>query len=212
MLTPDDPKQSPISQKPYSRNRLALSIWQNSLLGMEVRTFKASICFTERYRLVLGTYAAAEEYSVITILQTYPQLINFNSKIYEYFVEQYNLCGYNITLHYPEAAHYPTLRSPVDRRPEKYSLRLTDTRSRLSKIVAVLKDLDSETLERMKRQSINDPLIPPLTGTLDPNYGCFLLEEVFDRITSYITPWGKRVFVSFGSISDHCSQLDQNST
>ncbi|CCA72939.1 related to KEX1 protein precursor [Serendipita indica DSM 11827] len=61
----------------------------------------------------MGNYGAFVEYSVLSILQSYPALIDFNSTVYEYFVEQYNLCGYNMTLEYPARGVYPTIRDPT---------------------------------------------------------------------------------------------------
>lgn len=55
--------------------------------------------------------SSSVEYSALAVLQTYPQLINFDTSTYEYFVDQYNLCGYNLTLSYPSEKSYPSLRS-----------------------------------------------------------------------------------------------------
>ncbi|PVF95684.1 alpha/beta-hydrolase [Serendipita vermifera] len=62
---------------------------------------------------VLGNWGAWFEYSTLNILHSYPQLVGFNTNAYEYFVEQYNLCGYNVTLKYPALEPYPVFRIPA---------------------------------------------------------------------------------------------------
>jgi hypothetical protein len=62
---------------------------------------------------VIGNYGAFVEYSALNILHSYPQLIGFYTNVYEYYVEQYNFCGYNVSLEYPAPEPYPLLRDPT---------------------------------------------------------------------------------------------------
>jgi hypothetical protein len=62
---------------------------------------------------VIGNYGAFVEYSALNILHSYPQLIGFDTSVYEYYVEQYNFCGYNVSLKYPAPEPYPPLRDPT---------------------------------------------------------------------------------------------------
>ncbi|KAF8555516.1 hypothetical protein OG21DRAFT_1438730, partial [Imleria badia] len=43
------------------------------------------------------------------VLETYPQIIGYDTQVFEYFQEQSALCGYNLTLKYPQPEHFPTL-------------------------------------------------------------------------------------------------------
>ncbi|PVF95685.1 alpha/beta-hydrolase [Serendipita vermifera] len=158
----------------------------------------------------MGNWGAFSEYSAISILQTYPQLINFNTTVYEYFVEQFNLCGYNLTLQYPSPSVYPTLR-PFGRLTEgsaaqkMFEGKTKDALSRLSTVVQLLKLHDSipEDVQEItvkgrrfrKRQSTNDtqPGLPNLSprGSIDPYYECYVIESIENYASKYISPWAE---------------------
>jgi carboxypeptidase D len=157
----------------------------------------------------MGNWGAFSEYSMLSIIQTYPQLINFNTTVYEYYVEQYNLCGYNLTLQYPNPSLYPTLRasgrlSDGSAAQKRFEGKTKDAISRLSTMAQLMKLHDSipEDVQEItfkgrkfrKRQSSNStqPVLPNLAprGSIDPSYECYVVESVENYAAKYIAPWG----------------------
>ncbi|KAJ7202081.1 alpha/beta-hydrolase [Mycena pura] len=144
-----------------------------------------------------GAFAVFEELSTINTIETYPQLINYDPGVYEYFKTQEHLCGYDLNLTYPQNGHFPTLRDPFTTVEEGASLLAGADRSRnrnakASKVATNLnkRDLQSpgpENLER--RESWKRNIAGRPNGTLDPFYGCFLFEEMWDYALNFTFPW-----------------------
>ena len=160
--------------------------------------------------LALGNRGAFVEYSTIGIMQTYPQLFGFDTNAYEYFVEQYNLCGYNLTLSYPSPSPYPTLRASaflstdtndddtsVDgaEGPDTQDKRRTRRMKRMLNFLDHLPESGSAKVggsRIMKRRALAPPLSP--TGVIDPKYQCHVLENLEDYAANYTVPWSESCF------------------
>lgn len=142
---------------------------------------------------MIGRYSIASNVGVLNLIHTYPQLINFSPNVYDYFEEQYNLCGYNFTVSYPETTPYPPLDpDPFDVSTGKSDLikRGLHTDSPLQNLIRSWKTSEPKDLDRIKRQLPRADLpFPPLTGTLDPWYGCSLFAELEDWALNYTLPW-----------------------
>ena len=152
----------------------------------------------------IGTYGAYVEYSTVGIMQTFPQLFGFDTSVYEYYVEQYNLCGYNLTLSYPSPSDYPTLRrwSELTQNLSMYAPKNLDAISRIKRLVSLYKIQDEDAVDGavfldgkkfVKRQDV-DPVTPPglsPTGVIDSWYGCRVVESLEDYATNYTVPWGR---------------------
>jgi carboxypeptidase D len=150
----------------------------------------------------MGNYGASIEYSTLSIMQTYPQLFGFDTSTYEYFVEQYNLCGYNVTLNYPASSDYPTLRASGTLSPSsgKYRSKNFDAIAHMNTVLSLYKLKPEDTIDStavvdgkmfVKRQQ-DDPTTPPRfvpTGFIDPWYGCWIMEHLTDYATNYTAPW-----------------------
>ncbi|KAJ7202078.1 alpha/beta-hydrolase [Mycena pura] len=152
----------------------------------------------------MGAPAVFEELPTIITIETYPQLINYDPEVYNYFKTQEHLCGYDLNLTYPQSGHFPTLRDPFTTIEEGASLLVAADRSRnrnakYKSAVAAFKaskaatnlnkrDLQSpEDLER--RESWKRDIAGRPNGTLDPFYGCFLFEEMWDYALNFTFPW-----------------------
>ena len=152
----------------------------------------------------IGNYGAYVEYPTVGIMQTFPQLFGFDTSVYEYYVEQYNLCGYNLTLHYPSPSDYPTLRrsGAVAPNSSMYVPKTLDAMNRIRTLVSLytLKDEDAvdgavflDGKKFVKRQDV-DLITPPHlspTGVIDPWYQCYVIENLEDYATNYTLPWGE---------------------
>ena len=139
----------------------------------------------------------------MTILDTFPQLINFDPRIYEYFAEQFTLCGFNLTFSYPEThGRFPPLgfkgngisRLHVNKQGSK----------KLKELVSLLADTeqqgyDHRRLALEKRQG-EMYTVPALTGKINRWYGCWLVEEVLDFAHNYTVPWRTSILLFADSI------------
>lgn len=157
----------------------------------------------------MGNFFAFREFPALNILQSYPQLIGFNTSVYEYFVDQYNLCGYNLELKYPNPSLYPTLSPSTPPNKAMMTRSINAMRNFQQASLKQVLDLYShdantdadETLINgkrfVKRQSTGtdtpQPTLGPL-GTIDSYYGCFLMEHIEDFAVNFTTPWGTPTF------------------
>lgn len=117
-----------------------------------------------------------------------------------------HLCGYDLNLSYPELAIIPTIIAPI---PEQWGdgPSSTTVSSKAGLFSHISRKYKSQTQERRsfrfyrkseydksqwKRDLINRP-----NGTLDPWYGCALLEEIIDYAVNFSLPWSERVPIQF---------------
>jgi carboxypeptidase D len=136
-------------------------------------------------------------------MQTYPQLFGFDTNVYEYFVDQYNLCGYNLTLHYPAPSDYPTLRDTgsLSSTSNQYHSKNVDAMARIKTLLSLYKLNEEDAVDgsvvvdgkKFVKRQISAPAPPPLapTGVIDPHYQCWVLESLEDYASTYTTPWSK---------------------
>ncbi|THU97262.1 alpha/beta-hydrolase [Dendrothele bispora CBS 962.96] len=155
----------------------------------------------------IGDFALYEELSTVNTLEAWPQIINFDPDVLQYFRVQEHLCGYDVNLTYPQQGIIPTLTDPFttgfvygavngttdfrqrsrSRLGYSNSLRFAD---RLSTTGQGRRSLHSprEVREEAARAWKRDLSARP-NGTLDPFYGCFLFEEMVDYAINFTFPW-----------------------
>lgn len=145
----------------------------------------------------LGSEVTVNLLPVLSIIETYPQLINYDPEVYLFFKNQEHLCGYDLNLTYPQkGGHFPDLKfvGPTD--PNGPGARTKrDFRAEWSKKVFV-EDVNSALAKRaemgedlMKR--IKRDLTGRSNGTIDSWYGCDLYSELLIYATNYTYPWSK---------------------
>ncbi|KAL0069423.1 hypothetical protein AAF712_003448 [Marasmius tenuissimus] len=162
----------------------------------------------------LGSFPGVEEISTVTTLETYPQIINFDQEVFQYFREQTHLCGYDINLTYPQTGgHFASLKSPFD---IPHNSRIVfggarsggnldlDYKSRAASVSALVKRADhARRLEGKSKRQTHNPDGLTLDqwkqdhlskGVLNPDYGCFLWEEMTDFATNFTFPWSQGDF------------------
>ncbi|KAJ7320786.1 alpha/beta-hydrolase [Mycena albidolilacea] len=145
----------------------------------------------------LGSGATFLEVPTLTTIETYPQLIGYDSEVYNYFKTQEHLCGYDLNLTYPQNGHFPTLRDPsfgTFSAGRNYKTRGSLALKKLAKQngrLSQASDLDlsrrqvaKRAQEQWKRSLSNRP-----NGTLDPWYGCFIYQELTDYALNFTFPW-----------------------
>ncbi|KAL0069437.1 hypothetical protein AAF712_003462 [Marasmius tenuissimus] len=153
----------------------------------------------------------------VTTLEAYPQIINFDQEVFQYFREQTHLCGYDINLTYPQTGgHFASLKSPFD---IPHNSRIVfggarsggnldlDYKSRAASVSALVKRADhARRLEGKSKRQTHNPDGLTLDqwkqdhlskGVLNPDYGCFLWEEMTDFATNFTFPWSQGDFDAY---------------
>ncbi|KAN0088900.1 Alpha/Beta hydrolase fold [Tylopilus felleus] len=128
------------------------------------------------------------ELPVVTVLETYPQIIGYDTQVMEYFREQSALCGYNVTLQYPQAENFPTLNAiitPSAAAEGDFTARFSRRRA------AKFGKKDSASLKHRKRlRERHAPKYVDRThGKINPWYQCDLHNEMIAYALNYTFPW-----------------------
>ncbi|KAF8524855.1 alpha/beta-hydrolase [Hysterangium stoloniferum] len=149
----------------------------------------------------IGSEPLFEDMPVLNILETYPQLIDYDPDVYNYFKEQRQLCGYDLNLSYPETAHFPSLRPnslPTDggafQGPFRGRTKALTKDAFHSALAATSQPASSLSkrdlaLRDERRASWKRDLSQRPNGTIDPFYECFLLFELIDYAVNFTAPW-----------------------
>ncbi|KIM79111.1 hypothetical protein PILCRDRAFT_823685 [Piloderma croceum F 1598] len=153
-----------------------------------------------------GSFAAYEEVSAVTVLETYPQIIDFNTDVFNYFRTQEHLCKYDLNLTYPQNGYFPTLIDPRQTVsadspffPSSASKAKTSFRRAITQQYAKRNSKTGLTARAIikreeERQRWTRDLTNRPNGTLDPWYGCFLWEELTDYAVNFTFPWTNGLF------------------
>ncbi|KAK0488998.1 Alpha/Beta hydrolase protein [Armillaria novae-zelandiae] len=143
-------------------------------------------------------------------IQTYPQLIGYDPEVYKYFEEQSKLCGYDVNLTYPQGGIIPSISLilPTDRDVVFLlsEMRMRSFKSQLLSKLSVRAD-EVDTLSRrdqaIRREEWKRDLTGrPSNGTIDPWYGCLLLDEFIDYALNYTYPWNVSQMFNVYNIQD----------
>lgn len=152
----------------------------------------------------LGSLAVFEQLPTLSVLETYPQIINYDPDVFNYFKDQLHLCGYDLNLTYPSTSTLPTLKDPFDTIRSEQSGVLLEQRRRykavLKSFLQTLNSAEEETVRR-RHEMLSEAAarrsspharrasnLPPL-GVLNSTYGCFLWNEMVDYALRHSFPW-----------------------
>ncbi|KAI0031339.1 Alpha/Beta hydrolase protein, partial [Vararia minispora EC-137] len=130
---------------------------------------------------LLGDFALYPDLSTISILESFPQLVNFDESVFNAFSSKANICGYNLGLTYPQTDPLPSLPA-APRRSRFWSSFRNNSRT-----PGVVYKRECN----MKRQS------PSLGNELDPFYGCALFDEMIDYAANFTNLWAGNAFDLF---------------
>ncbi|KAF4610524.1 hypothetical protein D9613_006929 [Agrocybe pediades] len=145
-----------------------------------------------------GTYTSEEVFAyapALSVIETYPQLIGYDHDVYNYFKEQSKLCHFDINLTYPQNGVIPDVHfaQPAQREIpftllkskrtffQQLKLRAADESQSLAKRDLQERDVQKENWKRDLSGRAN--------GTIDPWYGCFLLDMYIDYAINFTFPW-----------------------
>ncbi|KAI0079340.1 alpha/beta-hydrolase [Panus rudis PR-1116 ss-1] len=160
----------------------------------------------------LGSDQVATELPTVAVLETFPQLISYNQEVLAYFKKQEDLCGYNLTLTYPQkGGHFPTLNAPIAPMFQQSSSRLARSRflfNRFSRRALTSgeekrSEEDAALLAKREEQRLEwkRDLSGRANGTIDPFYGCALWEEMIEYALNFSLPWSLSNYTENGDIS-----------
>ncbi|OSD08204.1 alpha/beta-hydrolase [Trametes coccinea BRFM310] len=134
----------------------------------------------------------------LTTIETYPQLIGYDSAVYEYFREQEHYCGYDLNLTYPQEGHFPTLefipgqnlgfsslRSASRLDPTARAMRRQSLRAAVQLARRASKDQTQRSVPFVRKRDLSGRA----NGTLDPWYACDLDQELMDYANNFSFPW-----------------------
>lgn len=117
-----------------------------------------------------------------------------------YFPFRSTLCGFNLTLQYPQPQHFPTLNGslpfPSSASAGKYDAKFTKrgfTFEVHDRLAAKLRERGGTFLEEGERLRARDvwkrDLAGRPNGTIDPWYQCDLLDEMVSYAINFTFPW-----------------------
>ncbi|KAJ3559619.1 hypothetical protein NM688_g231 [Phlebia brevispora] len=141
----------------------------------------------------IGSDITSELMPMVTVLETYPQLIGYDPVVYEYFKEQSHLCGYDLNFTYPQVGHFPTFNPPLPL--DDSSSTKTSKKAKLNTLfratnIATKRSVAALPHEQvMKRDAWKRDLTGRPNGTIDPYYLCDLFDEVADYALNFSIPW-----------------------
>ncbi|KAJ3553097.1 hypothetical protein NM688_g3802 [Phlebia brevispora] len=150
----------------------------------------------------IGGFWLYEEVPVVTVIETYPQVIGYDPDVFKYFQEQSHLCGFDFNLTYPQrGGYFPTLNPQFPLFDESTSKRASKklllkaaleagTQMKQSDVEARSMRPVSER-ERRKNQWKRD-LTGRANGTIDPWYGCDIYDEMLEYAFNFSLPWNGR--------------------
>ncbi|KAI0738607.1 alpha/beta-hydrolase [Daedaleopsis nitida] len=158
----------------------------------------------------LGSTAVYNALPTVATLETYPQLIGYDTEVFKYFREQEHLCGYDLNLTYPQEGHFPSLRAPVPvssvtgrSSRNLHTDRLMPAGVRLARL---LRDfpLNEHQAAVFRRAPSFRSERPTTNGTLNPNYGCDLFNEMTTYALTNSAPWAvdRNVLFDYYDITD----------
>ncbi|KAA1472707.1 alpha/beta-hydrolase [Dentipellis sp. KUC8613] len=131
---------------------------------------------------LMGGFSIVPNLATISILESFPQLIKFNTEVFQSFRTQQQACGLDVNLTYPQEIPL----QPIQATPRKSSFWTTVPKE--AKAVGVLDrrgtppSPDRSRSRLVGRQS-------SLSGSLDPFYQCALFDEMIDFAANNSFPW-----------------------
>ncbi|KAI0675833.1 alpha/beta-hydrolase [Trametes maxima] len=138
----------------------------------------------------------------VSIIETYPQLIGYDTAVFEAFRAQEHLCGFDLNFTYPQDGRFPTLSldAPIPGAGGGASLTAYNRfNSRVrqqhnSQLRELAKRTFVEGLDAASARKRDSS--PRVNATLNPWYGCNLYNEVIDYAINFSMPWSDSFDVS----------------
>jgi carboxypeptidase D len=140
------------------------------------------------------------------VIETFPQLIGYDTAVYQYFKTQHHLCGYDINLTYPQTGgNFPTLEVYFPESEETpmrghwlagqnvvtKSAFMSALKNQHAKLSAGLSKREEHETREARAVEWKRDLTGRLNGTIDTWYYCELFTELADYALNYTFPWSE---------------------
>ncbi|EMD39305.1 hypothetical protein CERSUDRAFT_82042 [Gelatoporia subvermispora B] len=158
----------------------------------------------------IGNGATFEQMPTLQIIETYPQLIGYDTDVYEWFKEQEHLCGYDLNLTYPQNGLFPTLEFVFPSDPDRAGAVFASRRTSRTSIMTRTGLVDAARKGYIRRDESFQRAHPAdrrlhasfgkhekrdlsgrTNGSIDPWYGCFLYDAMIDYALNFSFPWNE---------------------
>ncbi|PIL29186.1 hypothetical protein GSI_09235 [Ganoderma sinense ZZ0214-1] len=152
----------------------------------------------------IGSYGTNREIPVITLLESFPELIGYDSDVFNYFKEQHHLCGFDLNFTYPQTGGTfpPQLVASGQianqtSKAKKQALFSTSSRKQFISEYSAHMHSNFDDMKRAdvfeRREEARSQWKRDLTGrpngTIDPWYGCDVWQEMWDYAFNFTFPW-----------------------
>ncbi|KAJ7812365.1 alpha/beta-hydrolase [Mycena olivaceomarginata] len=145
----------------------------------------------------LGSQATIRHLPILNVIETYPAVIGYNQQVFEFFREQTHLCGFDLNLTYLQSSHFPTLdliRPTQNLVLSQSLLDPTEDRARTLRETASARFTELHGRDALSKRSDFHERREAEHQTVDPFYGCFLLDELVDYAVNFTFPWTNSEF------------------
>ncbi|KAJ3868604.1 alpha/beta-hydrolase [Lentinula novae-zelandiae] len=147
-----------------------------------------------------------ENIPILQVVETYPQLIGYDTSFYDYIREQNHLCGYDLNLTYPQlGGKFPSIEVKYGSIGDRVS-GLSRRDSNLIGANMPPKKFNSPWSKRAKPQPRGQSDSPgfntTLTEKINDYYGCDIRDMVFEYTLNYTYPWSELKDASYFDITD----------
>ncbi|KAJ6537930.1 hypothetical protein B0H19DRAFT_1270309 [Mycena capillaripes] len=124
-------------------------------------------------------------------------------------VHRTHLCGFDLNLTYPQSGHFPTLNligstsnsvlseslfNPTEDRARTLHASVSSRFAEVHGRDALSKRSDLHQRRKAENQQWKSDLSGRANGTIDPFYGCFLLDELINYAVNFTFPWSNGEF------------------
>ncbi|THH00602.1 hypothetical protein EW026_g1946 [Hermanssonia centrifuga] len=141
----------------------------------------------------IGSGIEFEWLPMLTVIETYPQLINYDPEVYQMFRDQSHLCGFDLNLTYPQNGHFPSLNPQLPSNLDTKSIR-TKKKTVIKQALMIdaqmsKRGLEVDEVRMQKRDEWKREAQRRASGGIDPTYGCDLFDELIDYALQFSFPW-----------------------
>lgn len=144
-----------------------------------------------------GTWQGFNLMPAISVLETFPQIIGYDTDVLDHFKSQAHICGYDLNLTYPSDLNTPLPDLDLVEPRDRTLMQLLQTRTQQSmalqkRSTSIEEDAEMREEKRLvwKRNRL-ERRAPNVPADLDPWYGCFLFDELLDYALNYTYPWNE---------------------
>lgn len=142
-----------------------------------------------------------ENMPIIKVVETYPQLIDYDTEMYDYLYEQWQLCNFDLKVTYPATKTFPHIvvqKGAMASRLPRPGRRAESKRSASASLLEELEERYAATPEHERRAApgqLDKRQFPPapfnktLTGKINPWWGCDMRDTVLTYALNFTFPW-----------------------